>query len=119
MGVIFVLLISTQVSFTVNEVDVEEMTLLCHTSKAETLCRKICARLQEAVPRQQFRVQIRGQVNGSHVCSEIVKPFRKDVTQKLVSASQNNTFQILSIQTWEILNYGLIMNTESNAMNFH
>ena len=95
MGVIFVLLISTQVSFTVNEVDVEEMTLLCHTSKAETLCRKICARLQEAVPRQQFRVQIRGQVNGSHVCSEIVKPFRKDVTQKLVSASQNNTFQIL------------------------
>lgn len=95
MGVIFVLLISTQVSFTVNEVDVEEMTLLCHTSKAETLCRKICARLQEAVPRQQFRVQIRGQVNGSHVCSEIVKPFRKDVTQKLVSASQNKTFPIL------------------------
>ncbi|XP_078324001.1 translation factor Guf1, mitochondrial-like [Crassostrea virginica] len=89
----------SKVSFTVNEVDVEEMTLLCHTSKAETLCRKICARLQEAVPRQQFRVQIRGQVNGSHVCSEIVKPFRKDVTQKLYGGDVTRRNKLLAKQT--------------------
>lgn len=88
----------SKVSFTINDAEVEEMTLLCHTSKAVTLCRKICARLQEAVPRQQFRVQIKGQVNQKHVCTEIVKPFRKDVTQKLYGGDVTRRNKLLAKQ---------------------
>ncbi|XP_048778133.1 translation factor Guf1, mitochondrial-like isoform X1 [Ostrea edulis] len=88
----------SKVSFTVNTVEVEEMTVLCHSSSAQTLCRKICARLQEAIPRQQFKVQIKGQVNNKHICTEVVNPYRKDVTQKLYGGDVTRRNKLLAKQ---------------------
>ncbi|XP_061164750.1 translation factor Guf1, mitochondrial-like [Saccostrea echinata] len=88
----------SKVSFNINNVDVEEMTLLCHSSNAQKMCRKICARLQEAVPRQQYKVQIKGQVNNKHICTEVVNPYRKDVTAKLYGGDVTRRNKLLAKQ---------------------
>lgn len=45
----------------------------------------MCAKLKENLSREQFEYTIRAAINGRFIAKETVKPYRKDVTAKVVS----------------------------------
>lgn len=63
----------------------EELSTIVHTEKASQTAKKLCVKLQEIIPRQLFEIAIQAVVGNKVLARENVKPYRKDVTAKLVS----------------------------------
>lgn len=72
-----------KLKFHLNSKPVEEFSRIVHLSRANTLGRETAIKLRELVPRQQFLVAIQAVVGSKCIARENIKPFRKDVTQKL------------------------------------
>lgn len=73
-----------QLDVLLNGLLVQELCTVVHVSKAKDAAKRLARRLSEIIPRQQFSIAIQV-VNGTKVLSrENLKPYRKDVTQKLV-----------------------------------
>lgn len=63
----------------------EELSTIVYISKARTTGRQICERLLDILPRQLFEIVIQAVVGGKVIARETLKPYRKDVTAKLVN----------------------------------
>lgn len=63
----------------------EELSTIVHISKARTTGRQICERLLDILPRQLFEIVIQAIVRGKVIARETLKPYKKNVTAKLVN----------------------------------
>ena len=63
-----------------NGESVDALSTLTHESNAVTLGRKMCEKLKELIPRQQFDIAIQAAIGAKIVARETVKQVRKDVT---------------------------------------
>jgi GTP-binding protein LepA len=61
---------------------VDALSSLVHKTKAEALGRKICARLKELLPKQQFLIAIQASIGAKIIARETISALRKDVTAK-------------------------------------
>ena len=66
----------------INGERVDALSQLVHDERAYSRARLACDKLQEEIPRQQFKIAIQGAVGGKIIARSTVNAFRKDVTAK-------------------------------------
>jgi GTP-binding protein LepA len=61
---------------------VDALSMIVHRRRAREWAVRVCERLKEEIPRQQFKIAIQGAIGGKIIARETISAFRKDVTAK-------------------------------------
>ena len=71
-----------KVDILLNSDPVDALSALIHTDNAYTIGKKMCEKLRQLIPRQQFDIPIQAAIGAKIISRETIKALRKDVTAK-------------------------------------
>jgi translation elongation factor EF-4 len=82
----------------INNEEIDELSVLCHAKRAQTIGKEVVIKLKENIDRQQYAIKLEAKVHSTVLAKQGIPAYKKDVGAKLYGGDKTRLMKLLKRQ---------------------